>query len=63
MIAANRRRMGASLIISAIEAGAPMTAKKMWIRKVPTSWAPEMFPKNFGKKEASAVVIVVISRY
>ena len=50
-------------MISSTEAGAPMTAKKMWIRKVPISWAPEMLPKNCGKKVASAVVIVVISRY
>ena len=50
-------------MIRAIEAGAPMTTKKMWIRKVPISWAPEILPKNPGKKVASAVVMVVISRY
>ena len=63
MIAAKTRSRGALRMISSTDAGAPMTAKNMWIRKVPISCDPAIFPRKRGKAVASAVVIVVISRY
>ena len=63
IIPQNRSNKGDFSIIASIEAGIPITTKKMYIKNVPISFAPLNELKYFGKIEANPTVNVVTSKY
>ena len=63
IIPQNRSNKGDFSIIASIEAGIPITTKKMYIKNVPISFAPLNELKYFGNIDANPTVNVVTSKY
>ena len=63
IIKQNTKSSGAVFMISGMLAGTPITTKKIYIKNDPTSSAPFIFSKYFGKAVVSIIVNVVIIRY
>lgn len=63
IIKQNTNNSGEFLIIELIEAGIPITTKKIYIKNVPISCVPDIFEKYLEKIVENKTLIVVNNKY